>query len=193
MERPLIEVTDIKQFAYCPRIPFYRYCLPAIRPVTYGMEAGIRQHQREQAHEERRTLRAYGLESGERVFNVALRSERLRLVGRLDMVIQRPDEAVVVDYKLSPGRAGRHFQLQLAAYALLIEEAWKLPVRRAFLYHIPDRKAEEVAMSATLRHSVLRAVTAIYRMVEDERMPPPPAKRGQCVSCEFRRFCNDAI
>jgi CRISPR-associated exonuclease Cas4 len=193
MERPLIEVTDIKQFTYCPRIPFYRYCLPAIRPVTYGMEAGIRQHQGEQAHEERRTLHAYGIVSGERVFSVALRSERLRLVGRLDMVVRRDDEAVVVDYKLSPGRAGRHFQLQLAAYAMLIEEAWGLPVRRAFLYHLPDRKAEEVVMSAALRHGVERAVSAIYQIVDDERIPPPPPSRGQCVSCEFRRFCNDAI
>ena len=39
----LLEVTDLKQYACCPRIVFYRYCLPKIRPVTVLMEEGIRQ------------------------------------------------------------------------------------------------------------------------------------------------------
>ena len=193
MTHPLLEVTDVKQYVYCPRIPFYRYCLPAIRPVTYGMEAGIRGHTVEQAREERRSLRVYGLSSGERMFEVTLRSERQGLVGKLDMAVRQEHEAAVVDYKLSPGRAGTHFKMQLAAYALLLEEAWGLPVNRAFLYHIPDRKAEEVAITPTLRRRVERTVEAIHAMVEQERIPPPPTNRSRCVSCEFRRFCNDAV
>jgi CRISPR-associated exonuclease Cas4 len=193
MGKALLEVTDVKQYTYCPRIPFYRYCLPMVRPVTYGMAAGIRSHKVEQAREERRSLKVYGLEAGERIFDLALRSERLGLVGRLDMAVRLADEAIVVDYKLSAGKAGMHFRLQLAAYAELLEEAWGLPVRRAFLYHIPDRRAEEVVMSEALRRQVRRVVKTISTMVESERMPAPPTNRGRCVTCEFRRFCNDAV
>lgn len=207
----LLEVTDLKQYAYCARIPFYRYCLPAIRPVTYGMREGILSHREEQAREERRSLRAYGLAGGERVFDLALRSEELGLVGRLDMAIRcrgttgeadettgggkkgEDEEAIVVDYKLTQVAAGKHFQLQLAAYALLLEEAWQMPVRRAFIYHIPLRKAEEVRITAPLRRRVRQAVEAVRAMVAAERMPPPPTNRSRCVTCEFRRFCNDAI
>lgn len=212
----LLEVTDLKQYAYCPRIPFYRYCLPAIRPVTYGMREGILSHREEQAREERRSLRAYGLTEGERVFDLALRSEELGLVGRLDMAIRchritsgaavamasgeiegepagEDEEAIVVDYKLTQVAAGKHFQLQLAAYALLLEEAWQTPVRRAFIYHIPLRKAEEVRITAPLRRRVRQAVEAVRAMVAAERMPPPPTNRSRCVTCEFRRFCNDVI
>lgn len=215
----LLEVTDLKQYAYCARIPFYRYCLPAIRPVTYGMREGILSHREEQAREERRSLRAYGLVEGERVFDLALRSEELGLVGRLDMAIRchrttgeagatagekadaknegelvgEDEEAIVVDYKLTQVAAGKHFQLQLAAYALLLEEAWQMPVRRAFIYHIPLRKAEEVRITAPLRRRVRQAVEAVRAMVAAERMPPPPTNRSRCVTCEFRRFCNDVI
>jgi CRISPR-associated exonuclease Cas4 len=195
----LLEVTDLKQYAYCPRIPFYRYCLPAIRPITYGMHEGILSHQEEQAREERRSLRAYGLHTGERVFDLALRSERLGLVGKLDMAIRREGndvgepEAIVVDYKLTRGPARQHFHLQLAAYALLVEEAWNVPVRRAFLYHIPTRNAEEIAMTPTLRRRVGQTVVAIHTMLHKERLPAPPTNRARCVTCEFRRFCNDAI
>jgi CRISPR-associated protein Cas4 len=131
----LIEVTDLKQYDYCPRIPFYRYCLPRIRPITYGMKEGIQSHTEEAAREERRSLRAYGLADGERVFDVLLRSETLGMIARIDLAIRREQipEAIVVDYKLSRQPAGTHFRLQLAAYALMLEEAWHLPVHRGFL------------------------------------------------------------
>ena len=79
---------------------------------------------------------------------MGLRSARLGLRGRLDLAIAVPDraapgaEAIVVEYKDSEKPAGPHFKLQLAAYALLLEEAWGLPVRRGFIYGIPLRRAE---------------------------------------------------
>jgi CRISPR-associated exonuclease Cas4 len=191
----LIEVTDLKQYDYCPRIPFYRYCLPRIRPITYGMKEGIQSHVEEAAREERRSLRAYGLADGERVFDVLLRSETLGMVARIDLAIRREQipEAIVVDYKLSREPAGSHFRLQLAAYALALEEAWRLPVRRGFIYHIPQRQAEEIAITPGLRAKVARVRGAILASVLHERIPPPPSRRAKCVSCEFRRFCNDAV
>lgn len=197
----LLDVTDLKQYAYCPRIPFYRYCLPRIRPITFGMREGILSHQEEQAREERRSLRAYGMTAGERVYDLVLRSERLGLVGRLDMAIRcaggggtaAGTEAIVVDYKLTRGKAGSHFHLQLAAYALLLEEAWKVSVRRAFLYHMPLRQAEEILVTPALRRRVPQVVAVIHTLVGNECMPAPPTNRARCVTCEFRRFCNDAI
>ena len=34
MDELLFEVTDLKQWIYCPRVLYYRYCLPEIRPIT---------------------------------------------------------------------------------------------------------------------------------------------------------------
>lgn len=195
----LLEVTDLKQYAYCSRIPFYHYCLPRIRPITYSMREGILSHEEESAREERRSLHAYGLASGERSFDLALRSEALGLVGRLDLAIRTADastglpEGVVVDYKLTRDPVRDHYRLQLAAYALLVEEAWQVPVRRAFLYHILLRKAEEVPITSALRRKVILAIRAIHESVEAQRIPAPPTSRSRCITCEFRRFCNDAI
>jgi CRISPR-associated exonuclease Cas4 len=191
----LLDVTDLKQYDYCPRIPFYRYCLPRIRPITYAMKEGIQSHQEEALREDRRSLRPYGITDGERFFDVALRSDALGFVARLDLAIRRANvpEAIVVDYKLSREPAGSHFRLQLAAYALMLEEAWNLPVHRGFLYHIPQREAEEIVITTALRQKVVRVRAAIRASVLAESIPPPPARRAKCVSCEFRRFCNDAV
>lgn len=195
----MFEVTDLKQWSYCPRVVYYRYCLPEIRPITDLITAGIRSHNDEAGREERRSLRNYGIEAGERAFDVSLRSEQLGLRGRLDLAIAVPGraasgaEAIVVEYKDSEKPAGPHFKLQLAAYALLLEEAWGLPVRRGFLYSIPLRQSEVVSITAALRQKVLRAVDELRAAVVGESMPAPPASRRPCVSCEFRRFCNDVV
>src|SRR5438552_13899143 len=89
----LFEVTDLKQWTYCPRVLYYRYCLPEIRPVTDLIRAGIASHRDEGAREERRSLRNYGLEVGERAFDVPLRSLILGLRGRLDLAIAVPGRA----------------------------------------------------------------------------------------------------
>src|SRR6266536_2547925 len=86
----LLEVTDLKQYVCCPRIVFYRYCLPKVRPVTPLMEEGIRCHLEEEGREERRSLRSYGLVDGERFFHLMLQSRRLELTGKADLVIAMP-------------------------------------------------------------------------------------------------------
>jgi CRISPR-associated exonuclease Cas4 len=199
MDDMLFEVTDLKQWTYCPRVLYYRYCLPEVRPTTDLMAEGIRRHSDEVGREERRSLRMYGLSAGERAFDVPLRSAALGLRGRLDLAIAVPHraaagaEAIVVEYKDSEKPAGPHFKLQLAAYALLLEEAWSLPVRRGFIYAIPLRQAEIISITPALRHKVQQTIATMRAMVAGEQMPPAPASRRPCVSCEFRRFCNDVV
>jgi CRISPR-associated exonuclease Cas4 len=189
-------VTDLKQYAYCPRILYYHTCLPQVRPTTYKMEASVEAHAAVDEQEKRRTLKAYGLEQGERHFNVPLISERLGMRGEVDMVIEAEShgrrEVIPVDYKLST-KAAEHFQLQLAAYAAMLEDAWGVPVRRGFLYFLPLRRAEEVRITARLRTKLDEALSVMNRMLLSESMPAPTRQRAKCVACEFRRFCNDVV
>jgi CRISPR-associated exonuclease Cas4 len=82
-------------------------------------------------------------------------------------------------------------RVQLAVYALLLEANGWPEVRRGFLYSIRTRQAEEVKMTARLRAQARSTVVAVREMIAAERMPEPPSSRAKCVSCEFRRFCND--
>jgi CRISPR-associated exonuclease Cas4 len=199
METATIEVTDLKQWRYCPRIVWYRYCLPAIRPITDGMRHGIERHTAEAGREARRSLRSYGLQAGERTFDLQIRSAQLGLRGRLDLAIAVPDhtspdsEAIVVEYKDSEERPGPHVRLQLTAYALLIEELWHLPVRTGYIYQIPLRQATRIGITAALRAKATAAIHTIQVAIGNEAIPDPPASRRQCVTCEFRRFCNDVV
>lgn len=186
-------VIDLKQYCYCPRIAYYHIVLPTVRPVTYKMESGIEQHVQAEDREKRRSLRTYGLSAGERFFNIPLWSPELGLSGELDMLIETEAERIPVDYKDSD-KVGAHFRLQVMAYGRLLEvigAATDIPVRRGFIYLIPQRKAIEVPFTRAIRQQLDRAVAEIKAMAERELVPAPTAHRTKCVDCEFRRFCND--
>lgn len=193
----LFRVVDLKQYIFCARLIYYHYCLPDVRPITYKMKAGLAAQDEEEVREARRSLRPYGLKRGERIINLPLESESLGLRGQVDLAIKTDDnsrgewEMIPVDYKLSRGKMGIHFKLQLAAYGLLLEETYSLPARRGFLYAIPRRQAVEVRFSANLRSRLDQAVAEMRQIVTGECMPPPTKQRAKCEVCEFRRFCND--
>ncbi len=196
-ERRFFTVTDLKQYTYCPRIVYYTYCLPLIRPTTYKMEAGARAHEKAEGRERRRTLAAYDLEEGKRRFDVWLKSPILGLTGKVDLVIEvekdEQRELIPVEYKQTRKRIGKHIRLQLAAYGMMLEEMEDGQARRAFVYSLLKRRAEEIRLSDKLRREVEATVKQMHEMVERETMPDPPRSRRQCVNCEFRRFCNDVL
>ncbi|MBW7883421.1 MAG: CRISPR-associated protein Cas4 [Caldilineaceae bacterium] len=193
----LVRVVDLKQYEYCPRIVYFSYCLPGIRPQTYKMKAGIEYQDKTEELEKRRSLREYGLNDGIRHFHVPLTSERYGCVASVDLVVEFEDETgrrlLPVDFKLSRREPGRHFRLQLACYAMMLEESWGAPAPVGVLYLIPLRRAVQVKLDARLRHDAQRKLAQIRDMIGRERMPKPTPQRGRCIDCEFRRFCNDVI
>lgn len=196
-DRWLVRVTDLKQYAYCPRVVYYQYCLPGVRPITFKMEHGIEAQDRVEELEKRRSLREYGLEEGERHFNIALTSQRLGCTAQIDLVVTYgvgPSRTLLpVDFKMSRQEPGRHFMLQLACYGIMLEEAWKVPAPEGVIYLIPVKRAIRVKLDKRLRRDAERIVEAIRTLVATEQMPPPTPQRSRCVDCEFRRFCNDTI
>lgn len=193
----LLRVTDLKQFEYCPRVVFYQYCMPGVRPVTYKMEAGIAAQDRVEELEKRRSLRAYELVDGVRHFNVSVQSVTLRCSGQVDLVIESETDdgksLVPIDFKLSRREPGSHFKLQLACYALMLEENWRLPVSTGYIYLIPRKQAIRVEIDKRLRRRTAQALDEIRTMIENERMPAPTKQRQRCIDCEFRRFCGDTL
>ncbi len=187
-------VSDIRQYTYCPRIVYYHYCLPRIRPTTYLMRAGQEAHAAEAERERRRSLRVYHLSDGERSFEVAVEdSEGLQLRGKVDMVVERAGEVIPIEHKNSPGRLGQHVILQLVAYGMLLAQQTHKPATRGFVYYIPARRAREIALTDALKITVRQQLTAMQEMIRKESMPAPPRTRKRCTICEFRRFCNDVV
>ncbi|HEX5973820.1 MAG TPA: CRISPR-associated protein Cas4 [Rubrobacteraceae bacterium] len=185
-------VTDIRQHTYCPRIPYYRYVMPLERPVTAKMDLGKEEHETTSVKEARRTLRAYGIEEGERRFGVGLYSESLGLRGKIDMVILTPREVIPVEYKMA-AEVGLHHKYQLTAYAMLAEHTFGGTVTRAFAYLTPAKKAREIPITPAMREHVKKILAGLRASIAHERLLRPTPHRGRCTDCEYRRFCGDVL
>lgn len=187
-----LTVTDVRQHAYCPRIPYYQYAMPLERPVTAKMDLGKEEHESTSAKEARRTLKAYGIKEGERRFGVSLYSESLGLRGKIDMVILTSREVIPVEYKMASS-VGLHHKYQLTAYAMLVEHALGGAVNRAFAYLTPAKKAQEVPITPAMRAQVRKTLAELRASIANERLPKPTPHRKRCTDCEYRRFCGDVL
>src|SRR2546428_12192090 len=83
-----LRVTDLKQYAYCPRIPFYQHVMGFTGKPTYKMKRGRDAQAAIEALERRRKLREYGLAEGRRHFGCWLTSERLGLSCKLELLVE---------------------------------------------------------------------------------------------------------
>ncbi len=186
-----LTATDLKQWAYCGRIPYYRYVMPVVFAPTYPMQRGHNVEAAVVALERRRGLRRCGLDRGERRFGVWLRSERLGLSGKLDLLIVTAKACFPVDFKDTSGGVRNNHRMQLAAYALLAEEAYRRPARVGFIYAIPTRQLLAVAIGARERKAVTSALAEMRAMIARDMIPEPTPVRARCVACEYRNFCGD--
>lgn len=186
-----LTVSDLKQWSYCPRIPYYHYVLPVEHAATYKMERGKNVQAAVEALERRRGFRSYGVSEGERLFGVQLHSSRLGLTGRLDLLIRTPEACYPVDFKDTEGRPRRNHRVQLAAYALLVEEAFGRSVPRGFIYLVPKKEAVAIPIEESDRAGVIQMLAEIRQMIERERMPDPTPVMARCESCEYQNYCAD--
>jgi len=186
----IFTVTDLKQYFYCHRILYYHSCLPDVRPITYKMQAGMRKHENEPKRSLRRTMSLPDIADARREFNVHVCSEELGLTGQIDEILFFDDYLVPVDYKLAK-LPGKHFEHQLAAYAIMAEETFDIPAPRGILYLIRQRQSVEVIITKRLRNAVYEAIAMMSRIADTETIPEATNHRTRCAECEFRRYCND--
>ncbi|MBS1873460.1 MAG: CRISPR-associated protein Cas4 [Acidobacteria bacterium] len=186
-----ILATDLKQWAYCPRIVYYRLTMGAPGKPTYKMEEGRRAQEAVESLEVRRTMRQYGFDGARRRFGVWIADDDLGLAGRIDLLLEGEGEAAVVEFKLTAGEPGENHRAQLTAYALLAELRLGCPVRRGFVVRIPDGRVFELEPGEAERAGVLDAIGAIRKAVEGEELPGATVVRGRCLECEYQNFCGD--
>jgi CRISPR-associated exonuclease Cas4 len=186
-----LRVHDLKQWEYCPRIVFYNTVMPVARRSTIKMERGKEIEIKLDALEARRTLRRYRLGEGERRFHVWLNSPALGLSGKLDLLIVTPVAAYPVDFKYTRDRPRRNHILQMAAYALLVEDVMRVPVPMAFIYLTPSHQVIRINLTERLKQVVPVQLASIRRMIQEAILPEPTSVRARCAECEFRNYCGD--
>lgn len=186
-----ITAGELKNWAYCRRIVFYRRHMREASRATFKMREGNAAQELVERLEMRRTLLEYGLMGWQRRFGLWLTAPLAGLAGKPDVILEGNGEASPVDFKLTTGPVGENLRMQLAAYAVLIEEALAVTVKRAFLYRIPDDRVFVVEIGLREKEAIGVAAEAIRRMDELEVLPEATDMVARCRECEYANYCGD--
>ncbi len=186
-----INVTDIKQYIYCPRIIFYTYCQPVKKKNTFKMNFGKEQHDIVDQLEKRRTLKRYDLDHGEKLFKHRVFSKKYALSGKLDMLVKKERELIPIEMKYTLSRPGLNHKYQLAAYMIILEDVYQMPVRKGIIHIIPKKDSYSYKNTDSLREKVKEIIFNIRQMISDERYPKKVLGWKKCKDCEYQNYCGD--
>ncbi|MGC9113403.1 CRISPR-associated protein Cas4 [Acidilobus sp.] len=171
--------SDVKQFAYCPLIPWINRRLGVAEAPGERMKAG-------------RGVRAVDIASKLGLprpwrEGVSVRDDRLMVRGTVDLMAGERGNAHVLEVKAFRRSYERshHFRAQLLVYSLLAERALG-GVRAAHLYLGGDLVSFPVTLSALREAEELVKMT--WEAVESES-PPPAQRSAKCAYCWYRHVC----
>jgi CRISPR-associated exonuclease Cas4 len=172
-------------------VVYYQYVLPVDRVTTYKMEKGKTAQEEIEILEARRKLKAYNLKEGKRTFNLWIKSWKLALSGKIDLLIETDSELYPVDFKYTRGRPHKNHLYQLAGYALILEDRMGKAVSEGFVYLITQKDAVVFDLTAELKQDCLKTLDTIREMIRKESFPDPPSQRAKCTDCEYQNYCRD--
>ncbi|MCE4624513.1 MAG: CRISPR-associated protein Cas4 [Desulfurococcales archaeon] len=176
-----VSVSLVKQYTYCPAIPWINWHLNLYEDPTPSMETG-----RMVAGEKEEVAKRLGLPEPWR-FEVKVVDRRLNLSGVIDIVAgkRRLTIVEVKRYRRSV-KVSQHFKDQLMLYALLANNNIA-PVREAILV-LGDRAHRYMVTRRDLERA--KALVEKTRKIIQSEEPPRPRMPGRkCDYCWYRRVC----
>ena len=214
----LIRISDVRQYAFCPRVIWHRNMMGQAPPATPKMELGNTAEAALTKLEKRRSLRRYRLEGAARKFQVLLESGELGLTGVCDLVLEVPEGTIAwpdlgtkppaglksvlrvvpsavypVEVKTTRGGVGRHHVLQLTGYAMLLSGVTRLRVDTGFVLLLPEDRIVPVPITSVDRDEFILIVRSIRQMLELGNFPPATRHATFCPECEHLNFCGDVL
>ena len=123
-------------------------------------------------------------------------SERLGLTGRADVVEFVEGRPYPVEYKVGqrwPRELARKAaEVQLCAQALCLEEMFGQSVPAEALFSKASQRRREVLFTPELRAATLATISALRKLLQQERLPPPAADE-RCKHCSLLGVCMPQV
>ena len=127
------------------------------------------------------------------VHGMWLKSDRLRLVGKADVVefhpqLSGPDVPFPIEYKRGKRRKWDNDDVQVCAQALCLEEMLGMAVPCGAIFHIKTKRRRDVKFTPALRSKTEQAALRLHELIASG-VTPPPVLKPQCQGCSLVEIC----
>ena len=177
---PVVAISAIEHFAYCPRQCALIHCDGVWTDNPHTVQ-GSRAHRRVDSGHHRH-------ERGRLVLRaIPLWSEALGLSGRADAVEIESGAVRPVEYK-SGTRHGTAADLQLCAQALCLEEMLDVDIPDGHVWYGGPRRRVLVPFTSALRGQVREIIREIRAQLLTASLPDAPNDE-RCAECQLLHHC----
>jgi CRISPR-associated exonuclease Cas4 len=185
-ESDLVQLAALQHYMVCPR-----QC--ALIHLEQIWEENVLTAEGRILHDKVDTGGAEKRRDVKRVFGLPIRSLRLGLSGRADVVeFHREGDGswrpYPVEHKRGRRKAEDWDRVQLCGQAMCLEEMLRVAVPEGALFYGKEQRREVVAIGETLRRETVEVAVAVHRMLAEGRTPPPRYAR-KCDSCSLATVC----
>ncbi|NOZ68248.1 MAG: CRISPR-associated protein Cas4 [Deferribacteres bacterium] len=188
-EEDLLQLSALQHLLFCRRQCALIHIEQAWSENLFTAEGRIMHDRVDTAtHETRRNIRTE--------FGVPLRSLRLGLIGKADVVefhrqgdVWRP---FPVEYKRGKPKHDNCDRVQLCAQAICLEEMMSVEIERGALFYGSIRRREDVVFDRALRVETETTAERVHDLINSGITPEPDYSR-KCRSCSLVRLCMPDI
>ena len=212
--QPPLPVRRLHNYLYCERLFYYQW-VENLFVEDAHTAAGSALHRNVDKpttlDEEKQAALTEGLPEGARLRSVKLQSDKLGILGVVDLVEgsapsdlrseisdlkSQPKTVEVVDYKKGAARrlrdggrgAKEADEVQVMAHALLLEEQGMV-VTKGWIYYAEDRRRVPVELTPNLRANTLHAIQCAKQQAASTHCPPPLVNDPRCLHCSAYSIC----
>jgi CRISPR-associated exonuclease Cas4 len=185
-EDNLIMLSALQHYVYCPRQCALIHIEQAWSENLYTAEGRIMHDKADSnKYESRGNVRID--------YSVPLRSLRLRLIGKADVVeFHKKDDGTwqpfPVEYKRGKPKIDDSDKVQLCAQAICLEEMLNVEIPEGALFYGQTRRREDVAFDTALRSETEETARRVHELIESGITPKAEYSK-KCEKCSLLELC----
>ncbi|OGX36714.1 MAG: hypothetical protein A3D87_01730 [Omnitrophica WOR_2 bacterium RIFCSPHIGHO2_02_FULL_50_17] len=196
--QPPLPIRSLHNYIYCPRLFYYQWVENIFQENADTIEGshihrGVDQPSR---LDDSKELKDLNLPEGANIRSLRLKSEKLGLVGVVDIIEGAPDGSVLVDYKKGSARRDEQGDrvvkdpdaMQVVAQALLLREHG-ISIKEAFVYYAADKRRVSVDISPEREEECIAKIAEAKAMAASGICPPPLKDDPRCLYCSAYPVC----
>ncbi len=188
-----ITPSEVMEYLFCPRFVYYMNVLKIEQHEHRRalVNKGRNIHQLKLVQNKDYLRKKAGAK--DKLIDVYLSSEKLRLVGRMDEILFLEDgSAAPLDYKYAfwENRIYKTLRYQQVLYALLIEEHFAKQVNKAFIVYTRTKNhLEEIALSSKMKGQAKEMLDEVFEIINLAQYPKATTTKRKCEDCTYRNLC----
>ena len=130
------------------------------------------------------------------ISELSINSDKLQLTGIIDRIEAYTESYVPIELKTGkmpedgvwPGH-----RIQIAAYAMLIEEKFNTKVKEGFINYLDAKETRHIAINPFMKEEIISLVKEVQNLLKKQILPEYCGNKNKCTNCGLREQCyNEA-